>query len=249
MLPGDGESNYVHYEDDGTSQAYAKEFATTAVSKTSSAESCCVKIGAREGAYAGMDAKRRIQVLLEGVFCPSEVKVDGRLVAYCAFPDDKPVEASWTYVGKDLAVVVTLPEADAAQAVSIECRYDVKALADAAGVDAASVNCQLLRGKKGIFHRMMRMTPVLKDVFNSCIDPYKLLSRPFLKLAQGASHIDAQPQMMVKFLSNIDVKSVEEDFLRELEDMRKAEKSPEKAEKKAARILQAVENIKAQSKL
>ena len=255
VVPGDGESTCTHYEDDGTSQAYGQEFAQTRIVKESSPESCRVTVCAREGSYAGMDPTRRVQVVLEGVFVPSSVTLSFGgdaspvTIPYAAFPEDTPDKATWKYVGKDLAVVVSLPEADASQAVSLECRYDVKALADAAGVDAASVDSRLLRGKKGLFNRMMKLTPVLKDVFNTCVDPYKLLSRPFLKLAQGASHIDAEPRMMVKFLEDIDVKSVEEDFLQELEGMRATEKSPEKAERKAARILQAVESIKAQSKL
>ncbi len=258
VVPGNGESEYVHYEDDGASQAYSQDFATTKICKSSSDESCKVTIAAREGSYAGMDGKRRIQVVLEGVFCPSEVTVsglsgEGVKVPYSAFPEDTPDQATWTYVGKDLAVVVRLPESDASQAVTVECRYDKQALADAAGVDVAVVDQQILRGKKGVFHRMMNLTPYLKDVFNTCIDRYKLLSRPFLKMAQGASHIDADPQAVVKYLVSIDVKSVEDDFLNEMRIMRerdKAEnKSPEKTEEKAARIQQAIDNIKAQSEL
>ena len=253
VVPGNGESEYVHYEDDGTSQAYSQDFATTKISKSSSDDACKVTVAAREGSYAGMDAKRRIQIVLEGVFYPSEVTADGVKLAFSSFPEDTPDQATWNYVGKDLAVVVTLPESDASKAVTVECKYDRQALADAAGVNVETVNQKLLWGKKGLFHRMMSLTPYLKDVFNTCIDPYKLLSRPFLKLAQAASHIDANPVEMMKYLGEMDVKSVEDDFLNEMKNMREREKAenkaPEKTEQKAARIQQAIDNIKAQSEL
>ena len=250
IAPGDGQSEYLHYEDDGLSQAYCRDFATTKISKTSSSESCRVDIGAREGSFEGMEPTRRLSVLLEGVFFPSEVTVDGVSVPYTRFPEDTPDKASWNYVGKDLAVVVTLPEAAADKAVTVECKYDVKALAQNAGASEVP-SAELLRGKKGLFHRMMDYTPVLKDVYNTCIDPYMILCRPFLKVAQCASYIDAKPEMMVSYLQNIDFKAIEEDLENEAQGLvdKAAKKDMPKVERKVERIRAASSAIQAQSKL
>ena len=111
-------------------------------------------------------------------------------------------KVDWKYVGKDLALVVTLPERPAGAELVLECQFPAR-------------DTEILRGKKAFFHRMMAYTPVLKDVFNTSVDPYKLLSRPFLKLAQCASHIEADPEGMLQYLQNIDIEAVKTDLEQE----------------------------------
>ena len=185
-----------------------------------------------------MDALRRIRVTLEGVFVPTAVRVNGAPVCYARFPEDTPDKACWTYVGKDLAVVVCLPESAAGQTFSVECDYDAPAEGTA-----------LLRGKKGLLHRMMTLTPAMKDMFNTNVDAYKLLSRPFLKVAQCASHIESDPEHLVQYLKDIRFETVDEDLRREADSVKETEKDAEKAAAKRANVLRFLSIINAQSRL
>ena len=202
IAPGEGKSECRLYEDDGQSQAYSRDFATTLVTKESSREVCEVTVSAREGAYEGMSSHRRIQVILEGVGVPVSVRLDGEAVAYSRFPEDTPDRPTWTYSGKDLSVVITLPRSSASEKKVVRCRFD-------------DMDPSLLRGRKGVFHRMMRITPAFKDTYNTTVDKYKLLSRPFLKLAQCPSQIDSDPQHLLRYLEAADVQAVETDLREE----------------------------------
>ena len=190
VAPGEGESKCSVYEDDGVSQAYEKAFARTWVTKRASAGNCTVTVAPREGTYEGMDPMRRLEFVLEGVWVPTEVTVNG-------------APATWHYEGKDLAVVVSVPEMSASEEVVLSCTFP----------EDAPVS--LLRGKKGVFHRMMAYTPVLKDIFNTSVDLYKLLSRPFLRWAQCASHIDADPSRLKEYLEGLDLEAVRKDLTAE----------------------------------
>ena len=96
-------------------------------------------------------------------------------------------------------MVIDLPEMPASQEAVVRCSFD--------GNDPA-----ILRGKKGIMHRMMNITPAFKDAYNENVDKYKLLSRPFLRLAQCPSLIESDPSRLVEFLQAMDVQAVEEDL-------------------------------------
>ena len=144
---------------------------------------------------------------MSGVGVPASVQLDGEAVAYSRFPEDTPDRPTWTYSGKDLAVVITLPRASASERKVVRCRFD--------DMDPA-----LLRGRKGVFHRMMRITPAFKDTYNTTVDKYKLLSRPFLKLAQCASQIDSDPQRLLQYLEAADVAAVEADLRQEADKIR-----------------------------
>ncbi|MBR4775217.1 MAG: DUF5110 domain-containing protein, partial [Bacteroidales bacterium] len=189
IAPGEGESSLNYYEDDGSSQDYTSRYATTLITKKADATSCKVVVSPRKGSYKGMPSTRRLEFIIEGVFAPTSVRVNGSRV-------------DWKYVGKDLALVVSLPERPAGQELVLECQFPAQ-------------DTEILRGKKAFFHRMMAYTPVLKDVFNTNVDPYKLLSRPFLKLAQCASHIDADPAGMLQYLQDIDIEAVKADLEQE----------------------------------
>lgn len=186
VVPGEGKGSCRLYEDDGTTQAYASDYATTLVTKDATREACEVVISAREGSYEGMPATRRVQVTLEGVFVPTSVSLNG-----------KPVD--WHYIGKDLSVVIDLPEMSAAEPAVVRCTFEGK-------------DPSVLRGKKGVMHRMMNITPAFKDAYNQHVDKYKLLSRPFLKLAQCASLIDSDPSRLEEYLQGMDVQAVEEEL-------------------------------------
>ena len=234
IAPGEGKSECRLYEDDGKTQAYSRDFATTVVTKESSREACKVVVSAREGSYEGMLPQRRLQVILEGVGVPASVLVDGREASCSRYPGDTPDRPTWTYSGKDLAVVVTLPRASASLAQTVECRFD--------GMDPA-----VLRGKKGVFHRMMRITPAFKDTYNTAVDKYKLLSRPFLKLAQCASQIDSDPERLSEYLEAADPQAVEADLRLEADKIRA--RGGKDAETQLARLRRMDTAIQAQCNL
>ena len=204
VAPGDGSSSVIHYEDDGISQAYSRDYATTRIEKSSSAQECRVHIGAREGSYEGMDPLRKPSIILEGVPCPASVKVNGVDAAYARFPEDQKGKASWNYVGKDLAIVVSLPEGPATEEITVEVKYP-------------ATDVELLRGKKGVMHRMMAMTPVFKEVFGNTVDPWRMLPDSFLNLAQCASYIDADPAGFEARLRSLDADALYREFTAEAE--------------------------------
>ena len=219
IAPGEGESSLCYYEDDGASQDYVSAYAVTQVKKESSATSCKITVSPRKGSYKGMPEGRRLEFILEGVFVPTSVQLNGK-------------EVAWEYVGKDLALVVSLPELSAQEEVVLECTFPQE-------------DPSLLRGKKALMHRMMAYTPVLKDVFNTSIDPFMLLSRPFLKVAQCANRIEADPEHLVDYLTGIDIQAVQEDIEKEAREQETGDRAD--AAERAARLRSALKVILAQT--
>lgn len=202
VAPGDGESSVSVYEDDGETQAYSEEYATTLVSKVSDASCVRITVAPRQGNYRGMGADRRIQVVLAGVFAPEKVTVNGVEVPYSRFAaHDSEVSAKnavWTYVGSELSAVIYLPETPASETLTVECSFD--------GYSAS--HRDLLNGKKGLMRRMMDMTPEAKLVFGKYVDAYMMLPDPFLALAQCASFITEDPRNAGKYLERIDIQAL-----------------------------------------
>lgn len=202
VAPGDGESSVSVYEDDGETQAYSEEYATTLVSKVSDASGVRITVAPRQGNYRGMGDDRRIQVVLAGVFAPEKVTVNGVEVPYSRFAaHDSEVSgknAVWTYVGSELSAVIYLPETPASETLTVECSFD--------GYSAS--HRDLLNGKKGLMRRMMDMTPEAKLVFGKYVDAYMMLPDPFLALAQCASFITEDPRNAGKYLERIDIQAL-----------------------------------------
>lgn len=198
VAPGDGNSTTSVYEDDGESQAYKEEFATTAVSKEADASHVKVTVAARKGTYNGIDNSRRLQFVFAGVFAPEKVLVNGKEVAYSRFAghdyETCGKTAVWGYNGADLSATVYLPETSADEEITVECRFN----------DYAASHRELLNGKKALMHRMMALTPEAKLAFGKTVDPYMMLPDSFLALAQCASFINEDPQNTGKYLENID---------------------------------------------
>lgn len=202
IAPGDGTSSVAVYEDDGTSQAYTEEFATTDVTKESDAYSVKVTVAARKGTYKGIDPDRRLQFIFAGVFAPENVYVNGKEIPYSRFAaHDAEVsvdEAEWGYNGADLSAVVYLPESEASEAVTVECRFS----------EYSASHRELLNGKKALMHRMMAITPEAKLVFGKNVDAFMMLPESFLALAQCSSFVSEDPRNTGKYLETIDVKAL-----------------------------------------
>ncbi len=77
VVPGKAACEIVHYEDDGISQSYETEYASTRISKKVSGRKTTLSIGAREGSYDGAPATRKLSIVLEGINAVSSVKVNG----------------------------------------------------------------------------------------------------------------------------------------------------------------------------
>ena len=109
VAPGKGRSEYVHYEDDGVSQAYPSQFATTRIVKQASARQVVVEIGARTGSYKDMPDTRCLSLVLGGMQgCPS-ASLDGTALE-CRYDAEK----------KEASIVI--PEHAANQAVKVIIR-------------------------------------------------------------------------------------------------------------------------------
>ncbi|MCR5547875.1 MAG: DUF5110 domain-containing protein [Bacteroidales bacterium] len=107
IVPGNGKSTYVHYEDDGISQQYGTQFATTEFTKLATSSALKLTIAPRKGSYKGAPATRKISLVLEGVKSVKSVKVNGFVLA--AEP-----------VFKDGALTVVLPEAPVGEKTEVE---------------------------------------------------------------------------------------------------------------------------------
>ena len=111
VAPGKGKTTYRHYEDDGVSQAYQTDYATTEITKNATSSACTVTIGARQGSYKGIDPQRDLTIVLGGLEKkPASAKMgsENLEVTY----DDKTKEAS-----------VKLPVLQADSPVSVVIRY------------------------------------------------------------------------------------------------------------------------------
>ena len=206
VAPGDGRYELSVYEDDGISQAYKEESATTGVTKEADASHVKVTVAARQGTYNGIDPNRRLQFIFAGVFAPEKVYVNGMEIPYSRFAEHNAevdgTTAEWGYNGADLSAIVYLPETAASDEVTVECTFN----------DYAASHRDLLNGKKGLMHRMMDITPETKLVFGKNIDPYMMLPDSFLALAQCSSFITEAPQNAGKYLENINSKALIDEF-------------------------------------
>lgn len=200
VAPGDGFSRTVIYEDDGVSQAYLTDFATTEITKYSDAESLKLVVFPRKGKYNGILKTRKIRVRLEGVYAPVIVKVNGRPIKYDRHADNDSKGNVWGYSGEDLAADIYLPEMCAGKKIVIECKFD------------SDRDIKLLRGKKGLMKRAMKVTPAVKMFYATNVDTYKMLPDGFLNLAQCSSFITEEPYKAEEFLKAIDTDSAHEVF-------------------------------------
>jgi alpha-glucosidase len=108
VVPGKGRSSYTLYEDDGISQAYGEDFATTLITKETTSRGWRITVDARKGAYKGMLSNRKLTILLEGVQeAPGNVNVS---------PEKCSLVSSPAFNG----IQIDLPETPADQRTIIE---------------------------------------------------------------------------------------------------------------------------------
>lgn len=66
IIPGQENSEYLLYEDDGITQAYSEYFTTTRITKASKGKGLRITVFPRKGDYKGALTQRRINLCLEG---------------------------------------------------------------------------------------------------------------------------------------------------------------------------------------
>ncbi len=111
IAPGTGKSTYVHYEDDGGSQAYDSEYATTEINKTATSSTCRITVHGREGRYENMPADRQLDIVLGGLKRkPLSVTANGTML-----------ESSWNAETKE--ATVKLPVLPAEEEIKVAVRY------------------------------------------------------------------------------------------------------------------------------
>ncbi len=122
VYPGKGDSSFTLYEDNGNDKDYAHEYATTLLTKrTLNDSTIAVTIGARKGTYKDMPANRRYTLKLVASTVPASVKIDG-------------AEASYTYDGNNLSVLIDIPDTDCAKEKTVTVTFPKNAAPVADGL-------------------------------------------------------------------------------------------------------------------
>ena len=111
VYPGNVNTQFDMYEDNGNDKQYATAYATTLLSSTHSADgTLCVKIGARKGEYSGMPSHRQYRLKLVASAVPEKVTVDGK-------------QTDFEYDGNKLSLLVNIPETDCSKEKVVEISY------------------------------------------------------------------------------------------------------------------------------
>ncbi len=214
LVPGEGVRETILYEDDGTTQAYGDDYATTRFLRESTPEGLVLKVFPRVGTWKGAPGTRRLELVLPGMEAPEKVLVDGVEADYRRFPDrdvaaGKPV---WGYDGENLELCIYLPEmsVNAESTVEVYGRY------------------RFISGEKGLLKRMRKIMPETKVVFADRIHPRLQLTPILLAFSGTASYISEDPQGAAGYLEALDVKELED-------DLRSLEKIPEEFIRKIVR--------------
>ncbi|MDF2724982.1 MAG: xylS, partial [Paenibacillus sp.] len=117
-----GESEFTMVEDDGISFGYAQgEVAVTSFSCVSSERRTTVRIGGREGRYAGMPAKRSYDVHLYMSAKPGQITVGGTVYKEAANAKKLSATPSWFYDRLSGCVLLFV---DATETVQIEISHE-----------------------------------------------------------------------------------------------------------------------------
>lgn len=204
VTPGKGNHTLKVYEDDGCTQAYSTQYATTEVFKMAKDSSVVILVSPRKGSYKGMLPDRKIRVVLDGSYAPSSVKVNGIVLPYDRFASRSAEEgkAVWGYDGAELAVTVYAGECPAEQQLLIECEFD----------KVAVTHPRLINGKKGLLKRMRALTPEYKLAFATHIDSMLQLPEQFTKFSQCGSFITEDPYRAVGYLQSLSTEALKKEM-------------------------------------
>lgn len=111
VYPGKNNSCFSLYEDNGNDKEYDTQYATTTLTKTYTNDSTLVVcIGARHGSYKEMPAQRQFTLKIVASAIPTRILINGK-------------EASYTYDGNNLSLIIDIPETDCLKEKKIEIIY------------------------------------------------------------------------------------------------------------------------------
>ena len=179
-VPGAKAGKGSLYEDGATDSAYDRAFATTAFAQREEGNRLLLTIGARQGSYEGMPARRTWEVRLPNRLPPRRVTVNGR-------------ETAWTYRGDDLTLVLSTGEVACGDRTEIEVEWTAAARADEAR----------LNGKRGFLRRCLEVGEALKPAL---VAVYWSANVPnsYLDFAQLGSMLSVSPERAHELLDDFD---------------------------------------------
>ena len=200
VAPGHGSSTAKVYEDDGGTQAYVSEYATTVISKHSDIHGTHIEVSPRTGQFPSAATSRRIIIELANSYAPSEVLFNGVPVRYSRFAEressgnEASAEALWTYDGATLSVKIYLPETDVNEHLTVDCSFP----------EFSPEQIALLDGAKGRINRMRKFAPEAKMAFGTYVDRICKMPDSFLAILQCGSFITEDPHDAPVYLSAFD---------------------------------------------
>lgn len=188
--PGaDGE--LLYYEDDGISQNYAKEYATTRVLQKRNANRVTLTVQPREGSYKGMKDTRCLELRFPGTRTPLEVKVNGTVIPYARFAE----AGQWTYDAYKLSPVVYIDNVPVGKTLEVELTLP-EGRSDSE-----------LDGLPGLFGRCRALSEPYKNV-TGLKDRRIMLPIEYLKVSQCPNFIMEDPQGIFKYVDDLKVNLV-----------------------------------------
>ena len=198
VAPGPGTSSAVLYEDDGNSQAYSGNYATTVARKTTDGSGVRVTVEPRKGSFKGMLPTRRVRIVMEGVTAPGTVRINGAEVPYSRYAERDAAAGKqvWGYDGVNLKLTVYAASAPAGKELKFEC----------------DSRFAFVAGQKALLHRMQNITAEYKINYAKNIDSSKQLPPVFMGYSQCGSYILENPQGAEKYLKALDHKALENEL-------------------------------------
>ena len=189
FVPG-GDGELRHYEDDGTSQRYTTEYATTLITKRQTGNVIRAEIAARQGSYAGAPQSRSYELRFPATFPPRRITINGEEIPYARFPK----AGEWTYDAYTLAPVIHTRAMACDRPIVVELTLD----------DEALTKQELLYGKSGIFKRCVDLTVEFKLEQGRFGETYLLLPREYLRVSQCPNFILEYPETALERITEFD---------------------------------------------
>lgn len=186
FIPG-ADGKLIHYEDDGISEDYIENYATTSVSRSLAGNNIHVKISQREGSYRYAPDNRYYELRFPATMPPAKVIVDGVEYSYARFP--KP--GTWSYDGVSLQPVIYTTALPVSKDTDITLEYGT--------TNPYNSN---LYGKQGLFRRFRTLTPEFKEEQANNGEGMRMLPEGYLKTSQTPNFIEENPSDIETYIND-----------------------------------------------
>jgi hypothetical protein len=122
FIPGES-GTFNYYEDEGDNDKYQEgKFTSTKIEQVTNDLQGEYTIHARQGSFENMPLKRSYELRLLSKLPAKKVVVDGIVYTYSS----TPANGHWTYDGKQLAVVISLPSKVCNANINVQVDFDEK---------------------------------------------------------------------------------------------------------------------------